>query len=380
MKKYVMIAMAVLGMASCSEKKFHVEGQITEAQDSVLYLENVGISEINAIDSVILTADGKFSLSGEATQAPEFYRLRISDQIINIAIDSTETVTVKASYPKMATDYEVTGSENCQKIKELTLKQMELQRKAILISSNEALTVDESNDSILKLISQYKDEVKRQYIFPAPGKSYAYFALFQTMGNMLLFNPRTDKDDIKAFAAVAASWDTNYPNAERGANLHNIAIEGMKNVRINEAKEAQTIDPSKVQTTGLIDIALADNNGKVRRLTDLKGKVVLLDFHVFATNESPARILLLRELYNKYHEAGLEIYQVSLDDDEHFWKTQTAALPWISVRETAGLNSSMLRMYNVQGVPEFFLIDRGNNLVGRSQTIKDIEEAIKNLL
>ena len=380
MKKYVMIAMAVLGMASCSEKKFHVEGQITEAQDSVLYLENVGISEINAIDSVKLTADGKFSLSGEATQAPEFYRLRISDQIINIAIDSTETVTVKASYPKMATDYEVTGSENCQKIKELTLKQMELQRKAILISNDEELTVDESNDSILKLIQKYKDEVKRQYIFPAPGKSYAYFALFQTMGNMLLFNPRTDKDDIKVFAAVATSWDTNYPEAERGANLHNIAIEGMKNVRINEANQAATIDPSKVQTTGLIDIALADNNGKVRRLTDLKGKVVLLDFHVFATNESPARILLLRELYNKYHEAGLEIYQVSLDDDEHFWKTQTAALPWINVRETAGLNSPMLRMYNVQGVPEFFLIDRGNNLVGRSQTIKDIEEAIKNLL
>ena len=371
--------MAVLGMVSCSEKKFHVEGQITEAEDSVLYLENVGISELNAIDSVRLTADGKFSFSGEATEAPEFYQLRISDQIINIAIDSTETVTVKASYPKMATDYEVTGSEICQKIKELTLKQMELQRKAILISSDEGLTVDESNDSILGLIQQYKDEVKRQYIFPNPGKSYAYFALFQTMGNMLLFNPRTDKDDIKVFAAVATSWDANYPNAERGANLHNIAIEGMKNVRIREANQA-AIDPSKVQTAGVIDIALADNKGKVRRLTDLKGKVVLLDFHVFATNESPARILLLRELYNKYHEAGLEIYQVSLDGDEHFWKTQTVALPWINVRETAGLNSQTLRLYNVQGVPEFFLIDRGNNLVGRSQIIKDLEEAIKNLL
>ena len=380
MKKYVMIAMAVLGMASCSEQKFHVEGQITEAEDSVLYLENVGISELNVIDSVKLTADGKFSFSGEATEGPEFYRLRISDQIINIAIDSTETVTVKASYPKMATGYEVTGSENCQKIKELALKQMELQRKAILISSDEALTVDQSNDSILGLIRQYKDEVKKEYIFPNPDKSYAYFALFQTMGNMLLFNPRTDKDDIKVFAAVATSWDAHYPNAERGANLHNIAIEGMKNVRINEANQAQAIDPSKVQTTGLIDIALADNNGKVRRLTDLKGKVVLLDFHVFATNESPARILLLRELYNKYHGAGLEIYQVSLDGDEHFWKTQTAALPWISVRETAGANSSTLNLYNVRSVPEFFLIDRDNNLVGRSQTIKDLEVAIKNLL
>ena len=377
MKKYVMIAMAVLGMASCSEQKFHVEGQITEAEDSVLYLENVGISELNVIDSVKLSSDGKFSFSGEATEAPEFYRLRISDQIINIAIDSTETVTVKASYPKMATGYEVTGSENCQKIKELALKQMDLQRKAILISSDEALTVDESNDSILGLIQQYKDEVKRQYIFPAPDKSYAYFALFQTMGNMLLFNPRTDKEDIKVFAAVATSWDTHYPNAERGANLHNIAIEGMKNVRINEANQAAAIDPSKVQTAGVIEIALADNNGKVRRLTDLKGKVVLLDFHVFATNESPARILLLRELYNKYHEAGLEIYQVGLNGDAHWWRQSVESLPWVNVIDPSGASAAR---YNVQSLGEFFVIDRSNTLQHRVGNFAELEKLITKYL
>ena len=350
MKKYLMIAIAVLSIASCSEKKFHVEGAITEAQDSVLYLENVGINEINVVDSAKLGADGDFSFSGEATEAPEFYRLRISDQIINIAIDSTETVTVKASYPKMATDYEVTGSENCQKIKELALKQMDLQRKAILISSNEALSVDQSNDSILGMIKQYKNDVKTQYIFPTPNKSYAYFALFQTLGNMLIFNPRTDKDDIKVFAAVATSWDTYYPNAERGANLHNIAIEGMKNVRISEANNSRTIDVSKIQSAGLIDITLNDNKGRQRSLSELKGKVVLLDFHVFAQNESPARILMLRELYNKYQAQGFEIYQVSLDSDEHFWKQQTNALPWISVRVDD--NPTFLNMYNVQTLPE----------------------------
>jgi len=380
MKKIVIIALAVLGMASCTEKKFHVEGTIAEATDSILYFENVGINEINTIDSVKLSADGDFTFSSEASEAPEFYRLRIADQIINVAIDSTETVTVKASFPKMASQYEITGSDNCLKIKELALKQMELQRKAILISSNEQLTVDESNDSILGLIQQYKNDIKTKYIFPAPDKSYAYFALFQTLGNMLLFNPRTDKDDIKVFAAVATSWDTFYPNAERGTNLHNIAIEGMKNVRIVEANNARTIDASKVQATGLIDIALNDNKGQVRHLNQLGGKVVLLDFHVFATKESPARILLLRELYNKYHAQGLEIYQVSLDSDEHYWKQQTAALPWICVREADGASSTTLRMYNIQSVPEYFLIDRGNNLVGRSQTINDLEQAINNLL
>jgi peroxiredoxin len=367
-------------MAACSDDKFCVEGNITNAADSVLYFENIALGGPEVLDSAKLDADGSFRFSGKKTEAPEFYRLRISDQIISLSIDSTETVTVKAQYPQMATQYEVSGSENCQKIKELALRQMDLRQRAVEVSRNQELSVNQSNDSILRMIQQYKDQVKKDYIFPNPAKPYAYFALFQTLGNMLIFNPRTDRDDIKVFAAVATSWDTYWPNAERGANLHNIAIEGMKNVRISDAGQAQQLDESKVHTSGVIDIELADNKGQIRRLTDLKGSVVLLDFHLFAMKESPARILMLRELYNKYHAQGLEIYQVSLDEDEHFWKQQTQALPWISVREPEGINSSVVRIYNVQALPEFFLIDRGNNLVSRSSQMGDVEQAVKKLL
>jgi peroxiredoxin len=135
-----------------------------------------------------------------------------------------------------------------------------------------------------------------------------------------------------------------------------------------------------VQEAGVLDIELTDNKGQVRHLTDLKGKVVILDFHVFAMDESPARILLLRELYNKYHAQGLEVFQVSLDSDEHFWKQQTAALPWISVLDPDGIQSQRIAMYNVQAIPDFFLIDRGNNLVKRAAQIKDLEAEIKKLL
>jgi AhpC/TSA family. len=182
------------------------------------------------------------------------------------------------------------------------------------------------------------------------------------------------------FAAVATSWDTYYPGSERGANLHNIAIEGMKNVRIVEANNAQTIDASKVSTAGVIEIALTDNQGNIRRLTDLKGKVVMLDFHLFGLENSPERILLLRELYNKYHAQGLEIYQVALDADEHFWKQQTAALPWISVRDPQGVDSQTLVVYNVQGLPDYFLIDRDNAIYKRSAQVKDVEAEIRSLL
>ncbi len=380
MKKNLIIAIAALAMVSCSEKKFHVEGNITNAKDSVLYFENVGLEEVAVVDSVKLDEDGAFSFAQEQTPAPEFYRLRIADQIINVSIDSTETVTVKAQYPQMATQYEISGSDNCSKIKELTLKQINLTQRAIAISQDDALSVDESNDSILNMIKAYKQDVKTNYILKEPNRSYAYFALFQALGNTLIFNPRSDKDDIKLFAAVATSWDTYYPGSERGANLHNIAIEGMKNVRIVAQNEARTIDVNQISATGLIDIVLPDNKGQVRKLSDLKGKVVILDFHLFGIEKSPERILLLRELYNKYHAQGLEIYQVSLDPDEHFWKQQTAALPWVSVRDPQGLDSQTLITYNIQGLPDYFLISRDNALYKRAAQVKDLEAEIRSLL
>ena len=379
--KLAAVVLAALTVASCNNNKFTVEGQISGAKDSVLYFENVGIEGINVLDSVKLSDNGDFSFSEAANQAPEFYRLRIADQIINVSIDSTETVQIKGEYPGMASNYTVSGSDNCSKIRELALKQMDLQTKAIALQSNTELGIVKANDSIMTLINAYKEDVKREYIYKEPFKAYAYFALFQAIGNYLIFNPRTNKDDIKAFAAVATSWDTYYPHAERGQNLHNIAIEGMKNQRIVEAQNADIqIDANKVQEAGVLNISLLDNKGQQRNLTDLKGQVVLLDFHIFAMENSPARILELREIYNKYHAQGLEIFQVSLDSDEHFWKQQTAALPWISVRDEDGINSQRLLLYNVQAVPDFFLIDRGNNLVKRAAQIKDLEAEIKKLL
>ena len=286
---------------------------------------------------------------------------------------------MKADYKKMATDYSIEGNDDCKDIKELTLKQMALRTKILSITGNENIGASVENDSILKVINEYKEDVRSNYVYKQSFKASSYFALFQTIGGMLIFNPSTDADDVKAFAAVATSWDTYYPNSLRGENLHNITIEGMNNTRYMKSKGTINIDPSKIQTAGVIDISLPDNNGKLRTLTELKGKVVLLHFNVFNTNSSPAIVMKLRDLYNKYHSAGLEIYQVSLDDSEHYWKTSTAALPWVNVRDADGEASHYMAAYNVQSAGEAFLIDRTNTLDSR-HTLDDIEARIKALL
>lgn len=381
------IMVAALAFTSCNNKKFHINGNITEAKDSMLYLENISLNGPVKIDSVKLGEDGAFAFEENAMDSitPEFYRLRIANQTINLSIDSTETINVKAAYPQMSYKYEVEGSENCNKIKELSLKQMTLQSNINAIVKSPNIGVDSVEIIVNRMLEAYKQDIKTNYIFREPMKAYSYYALFQTVQlgntNSLIFNPRNNKEDVKVFAAVATSWDTYYPGAERGKNLHNIAIQGMKDIRIIENQMAQQqIDASKVSVNGCIELSLQDNKGVTRRLSDLKGKVVLLDFHLFANSESTKRIMMLRELYNKYHAAGLEIYQVSVDPDEHFWKTSTAGIPWISVRDEGGLQGQSLQLYNVQSIPTFFLIDRNNTLQARDAQIKDIDAAIKNLL
>lgn len=381
---FAVSAAVVLTICSCTGRSFNVSGTITEAKDSVLYLENMSLSGPVVVDSVKLSESGTFSFSQPAPEAPEFYRLRIAGQIINLGVDSTEQIKVDAQYPTMSAVYDVSGSDECAKIKELALHQMDLQRQVDAIVAAPDLGVEAVRDSVERVVTAYKEQVKRDYIFAQPMRAYAYYALFQTLrlGQMesLIFNPRSDEQDVKVFAAVATSWDTYYPNAERGKNLHNIAIEGMKNIRILQQRQLSNIDPSLVNVSNVIDINLPDNKGQQRRLTDLKGKVVLLDFHVFASEGSTARIMQLRDIYNKFHAQGLEIYQVSLDPDEHFWKTQTAALPWVCVRDERGPQSDYVVSYNIQSLPTFFLLGRNSDLYKRDAQIKDLEAEIRSLL
>lgn len=383
MKKITIAALAALTITACSSgPKFHVNGDVSGADGKTLYLEASGLEGIVPLDSVKLKGEGKFSFKQPRPESPEFYRLRVEDKVINFSVDSLETIQINAPYTDFSTAYTVEGSENSCKIKELTLKQIRLQKDADnLLNALRAnkLSHNVLEDSLTALVKRYKDDVKMNYIFAAPNTAAAYFALFQKLNDYLIFDPLNNKDDVRCFAAVATSLNNAFPHAVRSKNLYNIVIKGMKNTRNPQAQNLE-IPQDKIIETGIIDIALRDVKGNIRKLTDLKGKVVLLDFTVYQAPAGATHNLLLRELYNKYASQGLEIYQVSLDADEHFWKTSAANLPWVCVRDGNGVYSSNVAVYNVRQIPSIFLVNRNNELKLRGEDIKDIEASVKSLL
>lgn len=373
MKKTLLALSVIASLCACNDSsKFHIEGNIENAKDSTLYLEHIGIESITVLDSAKLDADGSFSFSAKCDEGPDFYRLRIAGQIINVSIDSTETIKIQSQMPNMASKYEIEGSDDCKTIKSLALKQIELQEKIIKIQKDNKLDMGQKNDSIEGLVVSYKNYVKQNQILVAPQSAASYFALFQTIGSFLLFDPVNDREDVKYFAAVATSWDNFHPGTQRTANLHNITIRGMQNTQKPVQRKIE-IDANKVKEAGCIDIALKNKNGVKKHLQDLAGKVVILDFTVYNDKNSPARIMKMRDIYNKYHAQGLEIYQVSLDENEHFWKTSVDALPWICVLND---NANYPNLYGVQSLPTYFILDRSNMLKERLVDINQLEEKV----
>jgi len=383
MRNIYFVTFVALVLSACSsEPKFKIDGEVSGAKGKMLYLEASALEGVVPLDSVKLKGDGSFSFKQARPESPEFYRLRIEDKVINFSIDSTEAILIKAPYVDFSTAYAVNGSTNSSKIKELTLKQMRLQEDVnALIKAMQAhqMGSDVFEDSVSALMKNYKDDVKIHYIFSAPNTAAAYFALFQKVNGYLIFDPLNNKEDIRCFAAVATSLNNYYPHADRSKNLYNIVIKGMKNTRTPQQKVLE-LPANAVSETGIIDISLRDMKGNIRKLSELKGKVVLLDFTIYQNAVSTSHNFMLRDLYDKYASKGFEIYQVSLDADEHFWKTSADNLPWICVRDADGIYSTIAATYNVKAVPAVFLINRNSELSARGETIKNLDSAVNALL
>ncbi len=361
-----------LVLAACKRQAdFTVEGVVSGADGQVMYLENVGVSSVETLDSVRLTAAGEFRFERPRPAYPDFYRLRLNNQLINFSIDSTETISFVADAETFATSYRVEGSENCKAIKNITLAQLDANQA--IGRARRAYEADQLADTayarqVEEAVGAYK-EVARRYIYSAPMSAAAYFALFQQIDGLLLFD-LYDKEDSKAYGAVATSLDHFYPESPRAKHLYNLALQSIKVIRSQRPVNLDNVEKEEV---GYVDIELPDIQGVSRKLSALApGNIVLLNFTAYMSEWSPALNMALGELYVEYHDKGLEVYQVSLDGDVHFWKNAASNLPWTCVRDPQTVYSQVAALYNVKQLPVIFVLDRSGNLVKRVDDMKNL--------
>lgn len=376
----LVIGICMLLFTACNNASdFTVKGVVSGADGQTMYLENVGISNVETLDSVKLTAAGKFKFNHKRPESPDFYRLRLNNQLINFAIDSVETVTFAADAGTFATSYTVEGSENSKAIKAITLAQLDAnQAIGRLRKEYEDKHIADTTyrAKLLETAEAYKD-VARKYIYSAPMSTAAYFALFQQIDGLLFFD-LYDKSDVKAYGAVATSYDHFYPGSPRSKHLYNLTLQSMKVLR---AQRPVNFDNVKTTEVSFLDVELPNLKGEVVKLSSIaEGKPVVINFTAYQAEWSPALNMALGEVYTKYHGQGLDIYQISLDSDAHFWKNAASNLPWVTVRDPQSVYSQIAGLYNVKQLPAIFILDRKGNLVKRVDDPKTLDADVKAVL
>ena len=380
-KKLFLILLPALLVSSCHRDEFHIKGHIAGSEGKTLYFEAVQLTGTELLDSARLSADGTFSFAAPRTPYPEFYRLRLDNSYIHLAVDSTETITVEIPGLPIAADYRVSGSNESEKIRHIAAAGNAL-KGAIEKASRQRIT---STDQQRRILEGLQDEVRRYkesvipYITDAPASPAAYFAIFQQVNGLDIFD-RTKCEDYRYILTVANAYNTFMPESPRTRHLYRLALAILQNERDARQKADKEPQIPVANEVSLIDIALPDLYGKIRRLSDLKGKVVLLDFSAYQGKYSPDYNRALAQLYKKYHRQGFEIYQVSIDPNENLWQVSADNLPWICVRDADTTRSRAVLSYNVQSLPTAFLIDRESVLQQRVAKLSDLPQAIEKLL
>jgi len=123
-------------------------------------------------------------------------------------------------------------------------------------------------------------------------------------------------------------------------------------------------------------------DGKEIALTDVMGKVTLIDFWAAWCKPCRAENPNVVNVYNKYHDKGLNIIGVSLDRSKDAWTKAIEAdgLTWNHISNIAYFNDEIAQLYNVDAIPAAFLLDENGVIVAKNLRGSALEAKVSELL
>ena len=377
-----LVLTSVLLLFSCETKEntFSVNGEISSVGGQVLYLEHRGLKGLELLDSVILNDNGRFTFKEKAPENPEFYQLRLGEQIVVFAVDSLDKLELKADGNNLYSTYKFESSVLNEQIKRIIAMQVDTKKEiSNLMLQHENKEVDdptylEKVDSVLSIYKTYASNL----ILGNPSSAAAYYAVFQKIDDYLIFDPY-DKKDYPMFGAVATSWNRYYPDAQRTKHLYDFTMNALR-TRKQQEKQTDLYDNIVVTESKLPDISLSNVKGQTVNLSSLTGNYVLLDFTVYKSDFSLQHNERIKKAYEKYKSSGLIVYQVSFDSDAHFWKNVSVELPWITVYEPQSIYSDILKNYNIRELPTAYIINKEGELIHRIEDYSKLDNYIEKVL
>ncbi|MGV6861527.1 MAG: redoxin domain-containing protein [Putridiphycobacter sp.] len=359
-KKLSFLFTLLLSFASTAQNPYkpaqnlnvHLEGLIVGAVNAPLYLVNQNIQKGRAAHTTITTnSKGEFS-ADFTVPFPDYYYLRMENgQGVNLVLKGNDSIKIYADAKDILFNCNIIGSHDSDQMKEFYQKYVPFKH------------FEDSLRLVLQNDKTKQDEVNAAFQTKAQD-FYAYrnnFIQFNTNSPSLLASlSAVNKDtEFNLYQQVVTQLQKVFPKSPTVNSL------GRQMMQLKQEKElAKTIAPGKMAP----DIAVPNINGDTIRLSDLRGKVVLVDFWASwcgpCRRENPNVV----KAYNKYNKDGFEVFSVSFDKPGQKSRWEAAikqdGLIWPNHgSELNGFNNQAARDYGVRGIPFTVLIDAEGKII-----------------
>ena len=330
--KIVMGILAAATLGACQSSKVKISGRRVGADARQVYIEQLSAGgKAPLIDSVSLDDAGNYRFElKNVPSTPSLYTISYNGESVPVLIEGGDRLTINSA-GSFARNYTVEGNEESSLLREFNLAYVEGAEKLNDIAAAYARN-GQSEEELKRLAKAYSDEylrIKRAqlaFIVEHKASIAAVYALSQRLpGDRYLFN---GQGDAVYYRTVADALEERYPQSPYLASLH---------AEISRLDALQNLSAT-VSEAGFPDLEIADMYGKKVRLSSLEGNVVLIDFWSPSLGNSNALNADLKQLYEKYHDSGFEVYQVAVETSKPMWinTVQEQSLPWISVCDLRG--------------------------------------------
>ena len=370
MKRYHLpfLSIFILILNACQQNMKTPEGDFSihatvEGIDTVIF-EKIEANDLLLIDT-LFAVDGEFVVAN-SLEGAAFFLLRTPEgEGINLLVEKGEKLEITGKRSGWNQNYTVNGSIGSKKIQELNSKLNTFEKNMDFIYEEAKNAKQEDyikiQNRFYSILAEHSEYLKN-FIDSNLESKACILALFQAIKGENILHLNTDFDYYKK---VSQSFEKNWPESSHTKLLSKI-----------------------IKTAYAPDFTMEDIDGELFQFSELKGKLILLD--VWASWCKPCRLANphMVELYNKFHNKGLEMISISLDgtpeqtSPKEDWEKAVSndKLTWTQLSDLKGWDSKIRDFYNIRSIPYTILIDQNGLIIGEDLSHEALNKKILEIL
>ncbi|HLP56169.1 MAG TPA: TlpA disulfide reductase family protein [Fluviicola sp.] len=363
---FVVTLFACWGVLAQKPITVEISGNVfnTNKADSVFIGQSLTQGGYKNFFGTKIDKKGNYVLKG-TLPSKDYYVFRVGTQHINIILRDSSKLKINADGKNLAAFNNIMGSDESVALNEF-VTQMTL--------------YNAQRDSAAAYLKRYPDQ--EVSINQSLQQEYMKFTSFRQ--RFIAQNPNSP-----ALLPAVSTFDLDkeFATYESVVKQLNLVFKGCPTIDATYAQYLQLKkqkDASALLASGkpAPNFTQNDVNDKPVSLSDLKGKVVLIDFWASwcgpCRKENPNVV----KLYNKYKDAGFTVLSVSLDDNKANWLAaiEKDKLVWpYHVSDLKKWANEVARIYQVSGIPFTVLVDKEGNIIDTKLRGIELEQALKTI-